>query len=577
MLANFIQSLQKQDFPTPYQRKSFQPGQVFQGRIAKLFPNQIAEVQVGNQKLIAKLEVPLLAGEKYWFQVQKGEGKLHLKVLPLEDTGKGATSSVPALLKQLNLASSKENVEMINFFIKEKLPLTRDTLQAASTLMKGMNQGQNELTALKEIVTRNLPLTKDVFMGILSNLKNEPLHTLMQNIQTELASASPSKNHQKLSAFISDLVMTQEGKSREKLIENLLKVWLQPQVSKDSGTALGILQKLGLIGDKQESILLQQAASRLMAGESSLSLNTSETGRFKLAMEQGQGKLAELFLKQTLIGELGKRDGQGSSVVRNILSLFTIDGKPPAMTGLERGQQALQQQEMALLSVLTQGGEEGNVQWDNGKSVADHLRTLVGKVGIDYESSMVQVLRDDNRQDAGKLDVLKALLIKVMSEETTLSVRESSEQLLNRITGIQLQSQDSNPIQQYVMQVPLSFWNKTTDLTVQWSGRKKDNGQIDPDYCRVLFYLELEFLDEVIVDMQVQNRIMNLTIINDTEEIKLFSEGFIDDLRTNLSELGFSLSDINFQSTVNQMKKEKAKILKEPYESTQYTGVDIKI
>jgi hypothetical protein len=577
MLANFIQSLQKQDFPSHFQRKSFQPGQVFQGKISKLFPNQIAEVQVGNQKLIAKLEVPLLAGGRYWFQVQKGEGKLHLKVLPLEDSGKGSTPSMPALLKQLNLAPSKENSEMLSFFIKEKLPLTRDTLQTASTLMKGMNQGQNELTALKEIVTRNLPLTKDVFMGILSNLKNEPLHALMRNLQTELASASPSKNHQQLSALIRDLVMTQEGKSSEKLVENLLKVWLQPQASKDSGTALGILQKLNLIDDKQESTLLQQAVSRIIAGESSLSLNTSEMERFKLAVDQGQGKLAELFLKQTLLGELGKADNQGSSVVRNILSLFSIDGKTPAMTGLERGQQAQQQQEMMLLSSLSQESEEGIVQWDKGKSITDHLRALAGKVGIDYESSILQFLRDDNRQDTGKMDVLKALLLKVMSEEPATSVREASEQLLNRITGIQLQSQESSPIQQYVMQVPIAFWNKTTDLTVQWSGRKKDNGQIDPDYCRVLFYLELEFLDEVIVDMQVQNRIMNLTIINDTDEIKLLSKGFIEDLKTNLSELGFSLSEITFQRTVNQMNNERSKNLKQTYESTQYTGVDIKI
>ena len=27
---------------------------------------------------------------------------------------------------------------------------------------------------------------------------------------------------------------------------------------------------------------------------------------------------------------------------------------------------------------------------------------------------------------------------------------------------------------------------------MQWSGRKKENGQIDPSFCRVLFYLELE-------------------------------------------------------------------------------------
>ena len=46
-------------------------GQVVHGTIKKLYPNQTAEVQIGNQKVIAKLETPLKAGDSHFFQVEK--------------------------------------------------------------------------------------------------------------------------------------------------------------------------------------------------------------------------------------------------------------------------------------------------------------------------------------------------------------------------------------------------------------------------------------------------------------------------------------------------------------------------
>lgn len=42
--------------------------QVFHGSIKQLYPNQMAEVQVGGQKLMAKLEVPLKVGDTHFFK-----------------------------------------------------------------------------------------------------------------------------------------------------------------------------------------------------------------------------------------------------------------------------------------------------------------------------------------------------------------------------------------------------------------------------------------------------------------------------------------------------------------------------
>lgn len=50
------------------QSLSLKQGQVFHGTIKKLYPDQMAEIQIGNQKLFAKLETPLKAGDSHFFR-----------------------------------------------------------------------------------------------------------------------------------------------------------------------------------------------------------------------------------------------------------------------------------------------------------------------------------------------------------------------------------------------------------------------------------------------------------------------------------------------------------------------------
>lgn len=434
MNTSFIQSLIKQDFIPDVSKQSFQPGQVFHGKVSKLFPNQIAEVQVGNQKLIAQLEVPLTAGSRYWFQVQSGEGKVHLKVLSHDQPGlrhEQQQSSLPGLMKGLQIPATKDHVEVLKFFIKEQLPATKENVLTASQLIQNTPKGNEEFSALKEIMVRNLPLTKNVFSAVLSTFKNEPVHQLLQGLQTEITNGPQTK---------------------------------------------------------------------------------------------------ETMPLQSLLTNLTKAEGD------------------------------------------TDQGKWGNSQW-----VVSQLKSLVGKMGLNYESIMLQGLREGNSAESQKLEVLKAALLRYMHEGPNTPVKEAAEKVLDRITGVQILAQESGPIGQYVMQVPLSFLNKTTDLTVQWSGRKKENGEIDSDYCRILFYLELEFLDEVIVDMQIQNRIMTIKVINDTEGIKGFASPFIDGLREDLEKHDYHLSNILFQTTEEQ-KVRKNKSLTNPYTQSQnYNGVDIRI
>lgn len=57
------------------------PGQIVQGKILKIFPENKAQIQLGGQNMIAKLEAALSIGNTYHFQVQTSDEMIYLKVL----------------------------------------------------------------------------------------------------------------------------------------------------------------------------------------------------------------------------------------------------------------------------------------------------------------------------------------------------------------------------------------------------------------------------------------------------------------------------------------------------------------
>ena len=209
-------------------------------------------------------------------------------------------------------------------------------------------------------------------------------------------------------------------------------------------------------------------------------------------------------------------------------------------------------------------------------SFAEHLKGLMKSMGFSYEHEVVQFLKHPEGKELLRNEELKPLLIDFLNENPTGAAKEVAEKMLHRITGLQLLAQESGPIQQFVVQLPLSILEKQMDVTIQWSGRKKENGQIDPSFCRVLFYLELENLHDTIVDMQVQNRILKITVMNENEYLKQLAEPFIKELKENLKRMNYTLSTVEFTHPVESRMEENKKSTSY-FKSNHYSGVDVRI
>jgi hypothetical protein len=457
MNRNIISELfQSRNIPQP-QALSFKPGQILNGKILKLYPNSVATLQVGSQKVVAQLEASLEANENYWFQVQPGEGKVRLKLMgKVENKGQNEIS-LSGLMKELSIPLNKENSEVIRFFLKENLPISKGNLQQTVGILKESSAKQADLEAIKYLVMKELPLTKMTLQSVTEVSNKDSVINQLQTLK-ELLLKSP---------------LTQEG-------SQLLK----------------FLDRLSLSQQKEPFTLLGHQASSL-EGKSMLT-----------ALNGAIGNTSSPLAEQSLFGE--------------------------------------------------------------------HLKGLMKSMGYSYEHEVVQFLKHPEGKELLRNEELKPLLIDFLNENSSGAAKEVAEKMLHRITGLQLLAQESGPIQQFVVQLPLSILEKQMDLTIQWSGRKKENGQIDPSFCRVLFYLELENLHDTIVDMQVQNRILKITVMNENEYLKQLAAPFIKGLKENLKRMNYTLSTVEFTHPVDVRMGENKKSTSY-FKSNQYSGVDVRI
>jgi hypothetical protein len=225
--------------------------------------------------------------------------------------------------------------------------------------------------------------------------------------------------------------------------------------------------------------------------------------------------------------------------------------------------------------ISTNGGTHSFDQLGTGLEVKQMLQTMVQSLGLDYEKD-VQLWAKDKEKSIESLNSLKPLLLEAMTE---LGGRgKELEPLLNRLTGMQLISQNTiGPMQQILMQLPLSFGEKQADVTIQWSGRKTSNGQIDPDYCRILFYLDLQSLNQTVIDMQIQNRVIHVSVINDTKEIEPIVIALTPPLTEKLASIGYTLSFIKVNPSFETIKKEPNQMKPNFFSSDLYQKVDLKI
>ncbi|MEK3974507.1 hypothetical protein [Psychrobacillus sp. FSL K6-1267] len=584
-------------------------GQVVHGTIKKLFPNQTAEVQIGNQKIIAKLETPLKAGDAHFFQVTKSEPEVQLKVVAGPLGGNTAVQQAQQLLQAMNLNKSSELQAIVQFFIKEQIPISKELLLQAEQLIKQLPANisvREGLEAIQKMIDLKVPLTSNMFETILSGKSTDGFSSLIANMKNVLQQ---------------DQILSPSSKTL--ILQSLQKVgepFNMPVAGAILGKQLEILQNLQLPTSTRLPILQQLKNAAILPSEATL--NNPVPTSSKQALTQTAGEIVSKLIQPNI-----ENRGGAIEQVRQWIQaqpLLTATQKDQILATLKNGEVSPNVVAQSLVKVFSEQSQQAIFMRDlNGFTPKDHLVSLLGKGssneminqsldqvsllskdlsfatqrnhaeqaalsqldGKAFEHAMKEVLKSLGFSYEGSLgsekenvrqlaNQLKPQLVELLQMSNLPNViREGAESILGRMNGLQLLSGENGPQHQLLMQIPLEFLGKRMDATLEWNGRMKEDGKIDSEFARIMFYLQLDSLKETVVDMQVQNKIVTINVFNDDQTIGMIANQFKASLKDGLASTGYQLSGV----FVKTFDEQKSNALWKQKNTSIEQGVDIRI
>lgn len=125
------------------------------------------------------------------------------------------------------------------------------------------------------------------------------------------------------------------------------------------------------------------------------------------------------------------------------------------------------------------------------------------------------------------------------------------DQLFHRLNGQLFVQQENQTVSQMMISYPLFSKHSVQDLTFILKGHKKKDGSIDISQCRLMFYLNMENLEETLIDCTIQQKVMSITV-ETAHELQGTINPMIPAVRENLNALGYSLTGITAKRDKSQ-------------------------
>ncbi|MGM0844581.1 MAG: hypothetical protein ACQEUT_06350 [Bacillota bacterium] len=599
-------------------------GQVIFGKVNKLLPEGMAEINYKGQLVIAKLETPLNAGSHYLFQTELSEeGILKLKVISSPQTEVKSSFSALAekLMNDLQLPRRGNVRELAGLMLKHSHPFTKEELLRMNELLAGTTDKQAGIQALMKLKGQNLVTTRNLYHSILQGNNMEPLSVLMDDLESALQKNNAmSMENKEILKILAGIKETENRQLFQKTVNKSMITALDAKTDQTGRlSALKLLQMIGII---PEGSTLGEMKSVVGDGGQSPKVTGSVIGRSidvqpvlikdkltvlseLLSAVKAPAERSQLLLRdiQSAIKSLdsGLKNSQeilkqAAELIRRGEVLVTQRGTIPQLSENDKfnllysihsgKEQPLlkgflsmieklkqnQEPELPALKALQQivAADGGNTARIHKENLPDIIKDILARLGMNQEAKLAAGFPAERSTH----ESLKPALIALLNDLPQGNTRDTAEKLLFKLNGQAVLSGDSGPMQTVVYQVPLSWQSQRNDLTIQWTGRKTESGRVDSEHCRVLFYLELKTIKEVIVDMSVQNRVITLNIYNDTPQLKKLSAPFSANMKEGLEKLGYKLSLINFKEPAASASPKK--IYRELAGDVSYTGVDLK-
>src|SRR5690625_2331938 len=537
------------------QMNSLKPGQIMQGKINKIFPGNKAQVKLGATSMVAQLEVSLTIGARYHFQVRSTDRLLHLKVIG-EQLKKESDINAKSLLHQLGFKNSKSNIALMKSLIDKSIPFEKSDITNGLHLLENSKNKKAAIQLLQQMITHKFPVTSSVFQA-------------MHSVQT-------SDLSQQIHSMLAALEKEEVGRNLIRLLEGM---GTRPAAQNELLTAEIVKQTKN--NNQQLFLLLQfsHAISQNMGfstWKSAWSKTNSDTGQHPYSvklpaavrgMEQiNENKTALSTIAAdtmkvwgdniteaiTQITALAKKDFE---IIKQQLTKFSslLNSAQQSFFKNQQNQPADLDKLFNVLTVLSNDRTYTNTDWllnriNTGNNYLQsspkeqflaHLKQWLVSSGMDYENHL---LHNRSQPDT----TLKGLLLQLFTSGKG-RVKEQAGQFLQNINGLQLNSiHETNGFLHVSLQMPGNKLGLLKDIDIEFESRKTASGEINPEHCRILFYLHLKNLHDTIIDMNIQKRAVTIMVYNNTENPAEIYGGFKNILKKGLEVLNYQLSSVQF-------------------------------
>ncbi|MFT0800727.1 hypothetical protein VSK91_04565 [Bacillus swezeyi] len=528
------------------------------GKVLRFISEQFAEIQIGNTKWQGKLEAPLKAGAHYWFSYEKqpDEQMGRLQVVEAFDKNpKTVQDAAHKLLNGLSLKRTKEAVFLVGALLKEQQPIRENDLKAAIKWLENLPKAdaQKGADAVMFAIKRELPVHPGVLDSILAVKDPVPLNRQIARTY-EMASREPQHTAglEKLKNALLPILEAETEVHAEKLIQTLREqirpAGQEPQTVQPAHTAERGLSQSKTAAEIPASFAGQEAKGVLPKPQS-------------LEAEAAKVLLAKLTALAERNGTLPVKEAA------NWIKSLEARESAAAQTGLE----GLTNKEKEVLQNIIKETAPALTNKADALAVLVKMKTLLG---VKDELSFLKAIEHGGTLKDQGLQSLKLVLNEIRhSSDLPAPVKQEADQIFHRLNGQLFLQNDQSAQNQLFLSYPLFSKNGVQDLTVFLKGQKKEDGKIDPSQCRLMFYLQLEALDETVVDCLIQQNVMTVTLETGYDVGPLI-EPLIPPLKENLKKLGYSLSGVTAKKRENI---EITPFMESQFEQVTESALDVKI
>ncbi|WP_088041241.1 hypothetical protein [Bacillus sp. EAC] len=598
-------------------------GQIVVGKVNELAEDGTARIIINGKIITATVVEEALTKGKFYFEVKEfKDGKAELKVI--SEIKQNDQKNSMQILKELDIPFSKESDSVIKLFLQSERPINKgEVLEAINQLMKSPNK-QLVLDSISFLIKKNFPITEKLLQTLVEGSQNE-LSNLLSNlteIPDELQSNMSIKqlqsmikliqNNNRITNFRSEQsnlanqilisndepeVLTQWNNQfavknsensaifKESVFNNLFKLTgNSPTIAKTVLNEFSELPEFNSVKTELSRIPMNLANHVFSQLDDSLIDTNNNHANNLLSLNQNILKEITVKISNFITNHSNTGDFK-TNLLTNILSSINENDHLNEMTKLFLQNQLLNGVNSTvddsandLFQLLNKHEFIG--QDINSDQFAKQINKHNDLMGMDFENKLRHLTNLNKSALSEQFPTLKEIALKALNSNIPDSFKQSIEQLITKVSNQQITSVHQNGPEYHLSTTfPIFLNNWSTDLTIQWTGKESstDSKQIQSNYCHILFFLELETLKETMVDVSIQNRVVNVTIFNNEEQLNTIISTTLPVIKESLAKHDFHLSTLKCLPFNNEQEKKvsEMKFNNSLLSSREYTGVDL--